>query len=85
MRTGETTVGYAVRGNTTVVTVRGPVEPDDCRLLADGLEAARALRGRGPIVVDLSGAGRLAAAAMICVARAAREAATAGRDLAVRF
>ncbi|HEU5109610.1 MAG TPA: hypothetical protein VFT95_13790 [Micromonosporaceae bacterium] len=78
-------MAYAIRGNTTVVTVRGPVDSEFCRLLADGLEAARALRARGPIVVDLSGAGTLAAGAMICVARAAQDAARVGRELMVQF
>ncbi|GAA4474735.1 anti-anti-sigma factor [Phytohabitans houttuyneae] len=79
------TVGYTIHGNTTVVTVQGQLDSEACRLLADSLEAAQSVRGRGPIVVDLSGAGRLAPAAMVYVAQAARDAAHAGRDLTVRF
>jgi hypothetical protein len=83
--TGDLTVSYAVRGNTTVVTVRGAVDADGRRLLAEGLEAALRLRGRGSVVVDLSDVPKLEPATMLCVAVAAREAATSGRDLSVRF
>lgn len=83
--TGDLTVTYALHGKTTVVTVRGAVDSAGRWLLTEGLEAALRLRGRGPVVVDLSAVLHLDPATMLCVAVAAREAAKAGRDLSVRL
>jgi anti-anti-sigma regulatory factor len=83
--TGDLTVSYAVRGKTTVVTVGGTVDDQGRRLLTEGLEAALGLRGRGPIVVDVSTVLVLEPATMLCIAAVAREAAKAGRDVSVRI
>ena len=50
---GELTMTYEVRRQTTVMTVTGVVDDDRSTDLDDGLEVARAIRRRGPIVVDL--------------------------------
>jgi anti-anti-sigma factor len=74
-----------VRARTTVVTVRGTVDEAHCDKFAEGLEMARMMRGRGPILVDLSGVDRLGSAAMRCLVRALRDAEQSGRALTLQL
>jgi len=80
----ELTLRCDFNGTTTTVVVEGSVEAHCCQALHDGLEMARMLRPRGPIVVDLGGVDRLAAVALLIFHRAADDARRAGRALTVR-
>jgi anti-anti-sigma regulatory factor len=78
-------ISFQVAARTTVMIVRGNLDASRCRELRAGLDRACRIRERGPIVVDLRGAGRVGSAAMLCLVRAVREAELAGRDLAVQL
>ncbi|HEU4421498.1 MAG TPA: STAS domain-containing protein [Pilimelia sp.] len=80
----ELTLRFDLNGATTTVIVEGSVEAHHCRALSDGLEMAGMLRPRGPIVVDVGGVDRLAAAALAVLRRAADDARRTGRALTVR-
>jgi len=77
------TLRYDIDGATTRMTVEGSVDACQCRTLRDGLEMARGLRAAGPIIVDVGGADRLAAVALLILRRAADDARRAGRTLTV--
>jgi anti-anti-sigma factor len=79
------TLTCEVRGHSTVLRVRGTVDAARTEQLAEGLEMARAIRGRGPILVDLSGVDRLGWAAMQCLVRAVRDAERSGRTLTLQI
>jgi hypothetical protein len=66
----ELTMTYEVRRHTTIMKVTGVVDADRSTDLDDGLEVARTLRSRGPIVVDLSGVEAIAASALLSLMRA---------------
>ena len=80
----ELTMTYEVRRHTTVMTVTGVVDADRSTDLDDGLEMARTLRQRGPIVVDLSGVEAIAASALLSLMQAVQKAERADRALTVR-
>jgi anti-anti-sigma regulatory factor len=80
----ELTMTYEVRRHTTVMKVTGVVDADRSADLDDGLEVARTLRQRGPIVVDLSGVEAIAASALLSLMRAVQDSERADRTLTVR-
>lgn len=49
-----------VHRHTTTLMVHGSVEADRCDTLRDAIAMASMMRGRGPIVVDLTDAGQVA-------------------------
>jgi len=75
---------YEVRHHTTVMTVTGVVDVDRATDLDDGLEVARAIRRRGPIVIDLSGVEAIAAPALLSLMQAVQNAERTDRQLSVR-
>jgi anti-anti-sigma regulatory factor len=80
----ELTMTYEVRRHTTIMKVSGVVDADRSTDLDDGLEVARTLRPRGPIVVDLSGVEEFGASALLSLMRAVQETQRADRPLTVR-
>jgi anti-anti-sigma regulatory factor len=80
----ELTMTYEVRRHTTIMKVAGVVDADRSTDIDDGLEVARTLRPRGPIVIDLSGVEAIAASALLSLMRAVQESERADRPLTVR-
>jgi anti-anti-sigma regulatory factor len=75
------TLRCEVRGTTTVLSVFGSLDVQQCGQLRDGLELARLLRGRGPIQIDLDRVDRLSTAAALVLIQAMDEVTRAGRPL----
>jgi anti-anti-sigma regulatory factor len=80
----ELTMTYEVRRHTTFMKVTGVVDADRSADFDDGLEVARTLRRRGPIVVDLSGVEAIAASALLSLMRTVQESERSERALTVR-
>jgi anti-anti-sigma factor len=80
----ELTMTYEVRRNTTIMTVAGVIDADRSADLDEGLEVARTLRRRGPIVVDLSGVEAIAASALLSLMRTVQDTERSDRTLTVR-
>ncbi|GIF02077.1 STAS domain-containing protein [Paractinoplanes rishiriensis] len=78
------TLNFTVKRNTTVMSVRGTIDAARCPLLLDGFHAARELRRRGPIVIDLAHVDRLAAVSLFALREAVSEADRDGRPVTVR-
>lgn len=76
-------VGCHIDGDTTHVTVRGPVYARDCRTLREILDMAITLRPRGPIMVNLDGASYLIPAALAVIRTSAIIATRASRAMRV--
>jgi len=79
----ELTMTYEIRRSTTVMTVSGVVDGERAAKLDEGLEMARTMRGRGPIVVDLDGVDEIAPAALLSLLQAAEDFERTGRPLTI--
>lgn len=80
----ELTIEYEIRGRTTVVALRGNLDPAPTRRLRDAVEAARMLRPEGPIVVDLAAVNRIPPDAAVALLREAKETEHSPRPMTVR-
>jgi anti-anti-sigma regulatory factor len=78
------TLKVAVKGDTTVMSLRGTVDAARCQLLRDGFRMAQRLRQRGPIVVNFAGVDRLAAVVLLILREVADDARRAGRPVTMR-
>jgi anti-anti-sigma regulatory factor len=77
------TVHCTVTYGTATIAVRGRVAASRCHVLRDTLEIARVI-GCGPIVVDLTNAEHIAAAAAVVIRQAAANARRDHRVFTVR-
>ena len=82
-RQSDFSVGCHIDGDTTHVTVRGPVYARHCRTLREILDMAITLRPRGPIMVNLDGVSYLTPAALAVIRTSAIIATRAGRAMRV--
>ncbi len=78
------TLHVAVKGDITVMSVRGTADATRCQLVRDGFRMTQRLRERGPIVVDFAGADRLAAVVLLILREVADDARRAGRPVTLR-